>query len=394
MSHLRIHRYIVNEISVPALLGMVIFSFVLLLGRIPQLTELIINKGVPALDIVELFAYLLPTFFSVTVPLAFLLGILIAFGRMSADSEYIALKASGVSLWALIKPVAVLALLFSLLTAGNTMIVEPASKSAFRSKLFEIATGSISVSVKPGVFNDDFPGIVLYARGVDERRRVMQDVFISDERIATGEVIITAREGRIISDPRTEHLTLRLHEGDIHRQATGSGQDSYQTISFTTYDINLDFSQQLDDSQRRRSRSELSSAELWQQLSALPSGREKNRLQAEFHERIVIACAPLVLILIGIPLGLQSQRSGKGAGFALALVIFLIYYILLSFAGTLADEEIVPAAIILWLPNLVFVLTGGFFLYRTAIERPVTIHLLLWRRLLKGFNPKPPGGAQ
>ncbi|MFN2352863.1 MAG: LptF/LptG family permease, partial [Kiritimatiellia bacterium] len=95
MSQQRIHRYILREISVPTIMSLLIFSFVVLLGRIPRLTEMIINKGVPALDIIALFAFLLPTFLSVTVPLSFLLGILLAFGRFSADSEYIAMKASG-----------------------------------------------------------------------------------------------------------------------------------------------------------------------------------------------------------------------------------------------------------------------------------------------------------
>lgn len=373
-------------------MSLLIFSFVIVLGRIPRLTELIINKGVPALDILELFAYLLPTFLSVIVPLSFLLGILLAFGRFSADSEYIALKASGISLYSMIRPVALLAFLFALLTGAITLIIEPASKTAFRNKVFEIASRSINVSVKPGVFNDEFPGIVLYTQGLDERLGIMQDVFISDERNAGTPTTITAKEGLFINDPENLLLTLRLRNGDIHRQPGDKQQDTYQTISFVNYDINLDFTEQLNQGQRNRSRSELSWAELNQAIQSADPGKPRYRLQAELHERIVIACAPLVLILIGIPLGLQSQRSGKGAGFALALMVFLVYYILLSFAGTLADKGLLPAAQILWLPNLVFIAGGSFFLYRAAGERPVLIHLLLWRRLVK-LVTRPRRGA-
>lgn len=394
MSNWRIHRYILREISIPTLMSLLIFSFVILLGRIPRLTEMIISKGVPALDILELFAYLMPTFFSVTVPLSFLLGILLAFGRFSADSEYIALKASGISLYSMVRPVALLALMFTLLTAAITLIIEPASKSAFRSKIFQIASTSLNVSVKPGVFNDDFPGLVLYAQGLDERVGIMRDVFISDERNSSAPTVITAREGLFISNASSMLLTLRLRNGDIHRQPSEAGQDTYQTISFNNYDINLDFSAAVEQGQRRVSRSELSVMELWQAIRATDPGSQRYRLEAELHERIVIACVPLILILIGIPLGLQSQRSGKGAGFALALAVFLVYYVLLSFAGTLADKGILPAAVIMWLPNLVFLAGGSFFLYRAAVERPVHLHLVLWNNLTRLVTRHHRGGPR
>lgn len=375
------------------MMSLLIFSFVVLLGRIPRLTEMIISKGVPATDIIALFAFLMPTFLSVTVPLSFLLGILLAFGRLSADSEYIALKASGISLYSMVIPVAFLALFFTLVTATITLLIEPASKSALRAKIFDIASTRLNVSVKPGVFNGDIPGIVLYAQGVDERQGIMRDVFISDERNNSTPTTITAREGLFISNADTLVLTLRLRNGEIHRQPGSSEQDTYQTISFNNYDINLDFSERLSQGQRSRSRGELSWTELNQAIQATAPGKQRYRLEAELHERIVIACAPLVLILIGIPLGLQSQRSGKGAGFALALVVFLVYYVLLSFAGTLADKGILPAAVILWLPNLVFLAGGSFFLYRAASERPVQIHLQLWNKLL-GLLVRRPGGQQ
>ncbi len=390
MSSIRIHRYILREISAPTLLSLLIFTFVLLMGKIPRLAELIINKGVPAGEILQLFSCLLPTFFSVTIPLSFLLGILLAFGRFSADNEFIALKASGISLYSLVKPVFLLAIFFSLLTAWITISIEPASKTAFRSKLFQIASSNASVSVKPGIFNDEFNGIVLYTRGMDEARGIMQDVFISDEREGETPATVTAQQGRFISDPNQYSLTLRLSNGSIHRRPTEAKHASYQIISFTNYDINLDVGSQLSGSkQRHRSRSELSWTELNSAIDKASSDRSMFHLQVEKHERIVIAFAPLVLVLVGIPLGLQSQRSGKGAGFALALVTFLVYYVLLSFAGTVADKGFMPAAFILWLPNLCFLLGGAWFLHLTAIEKPFQLFNLpqrIWRQLQPRSN--------
>ena len=372
MSSLRIHRYILKEISLPVLLSLLIFTFVLLMGRIPRLTELVINKGVPVSEMLQLFSYLLPTFFSITVPLSFLLGILLAFGRFSADSEFIALKASGVSLYNLLKPVLILALACSLLTAWLTVSVEPAGKSAFRSKLFQIASSRASVGIRPGVFNDDFDGIVLYTRGMDERRGIMQNVFISDEREGETPATILAQQGQFIPDPDNYSMTLHLINGSIHRQPKGENKSTYQIVGFSNYNINLDMGNQLTAAEgRHRSRGELSWTEL--QAAQQNSKDEKNqlRLAVEKHKRIAIAFAPLVFALVGVPLGLQSNRSGKGAGFSLALATSLVYYLLLSIASTIAGKGLMPVAVAIWAPNICFLCGGSYFMHRTAIERPL-----------------------
>ena len=374
MSISRIHRYIVSEISVPILLSLLIFTFVLLMGRIPKLTELVISKGVPAVEIAQLFSYLLPTFFSITVPLSFLLGILLAFGRFSADSEFIALKASGVSLYYLLQPVLVMAILFSMLTAWLTISVEPAGKTAFRSKIFQIASSRASVGIRPGIFNDDFDGLVLYTQAMDDRQGIMQGVFISDEREGETPATIVARQGRFIPNPNNYSLTLRLNNGTIHRLPAKEKKSTYQIIGFSTYDVNLDLGKQLNSGQSRyRSRGELSWAELTQAESQANDKRTELRLSVEKHKRIAIAFAPLVFGLVGVPLGLQSNRSGKGAGFSLALGISLVYYLLLSISSTLAGKGMVPTAIALWLPNCCFLIGGSYFLHRTAIEQPMHI---------------------
>lgn len=377
MSILRIHRYISREICVPVTLSLLIFTFVLLMGRIPRLTELVVSKGVPASEILQLFSYLLPTFFSITVPLSFLLGILLAFGRLSADSEFIALKASGVSLYSLLKPVLLLAFVFSLATAWLTISVEPAGKAAFRGKLFQIASSRASVGIRPGIFNDDFEGLVLYTRAMDDRQGIMQDVFISDEREGTTPATIVAREGRFIPDPENYSLTLRLNNGSIHRRPANEKKSTYQIIGFSSYDVNLDIGKQMaTDTQRHRSRGELSWSELDQAAAAATSEQAGFRFSVEKHKRIAIAFAPLVFALVGVPLGLQSSRSGKGAGFAMALAISLIYYLLLSIASTLAGKGILPVGVALWLPNCCFLLGGSYFLHRTAIEQPMKIFSL------------------
>lgn len=363
MSAGRIHRYILKEITVPMKLGLVIFTFVLLMGRSLKLMELVINKGVPFGEIARLFLYLMPSFLVITIPLAFLLGILLGFGRLSSESEVIALKSSGVSLYTMLVPVLLVALVASGITAALTLVIEPRSNAAFRAQVFKIATSRASVGVKPMVFNDAFDGLTLYTSEIEDRSGRMKGVFISDERAGEAPAAIFAREGRIVSDPGALALTLRLEDGAIHRRLTGKKDGTYQIIDFSTYDINLGLGQNHGSAQKRpKKENELPVTELLAaRAGAAPA--EQKALTVGLHKRFILASAPLLFALIGVPLGIRSHRSGKGGGFALALAIFLVYYVLLSFGKTLAVEKGFPIVATLWAPNLLF-LAGGLTLLR------------------------------
>ena len=370
MSTTRIHRYFIKEIAVPTGLGLLIFTFVLLMGRILKLVEMVINKGVPFTETAKLFAYLLPAFLVITLPLALLLGILLGFGRLSTDSEIVALKSSGVSLYGMMKPVIALALLVCIATGALTLFLEPAGNSAFRNQVFQIATNRASIGIQPQVFNEEFDGLVLYTNELDERSGVMEGVFISDERVGSTPSVILAQRGRIISQREIQILTLRLENGTIHRQPTGEGQSTYQIIAFDSYDVNLNMGQHLPSSGSRRIKdSELTNAQILEARQKASTPAERNSYTVELHKRFILPLAPLVFALIGVPLGIQSHRSGRGGGFTLALIIFLIYYLLLSLAETLAIEGGLSPVPTLWLPTFLFLAGGAYLLHLAALER-------------------------
>lgn len=376
MATFRIQRYLLKETAFPMLLGLVVFTFVLLLGRLLKLVELVINKGIPLLDIAQLFLSILPSFLVLTIPLAFLLGVMLGFGRLSADREILALKSSGVSLYQMAKPILLLSLPACLLTAAMTLYLRPASETFFRQQLFDIAASHASVGLQPQVFNDEFDGLVLYANQIDDRSGIMRQVFISDERDSSAPTIIIAEKGRLISDSLNQKLLLRLEKGSMHRQPQSKGtsaeESTYQVLGFSSYDVNLDLEKQTTATkQRRRKNKEFSLAELYSAIETAPS-KKRQGLLAELHTRLVVPAAPLLFALLGVPLGIQPHRSGRGGNFALALGIFLCYYLLLSFADTLVADAGWPA-VALWIPNFCFLFSGLYLLHRAAIERPVTM---------------------
>lgn len=389
MSTTRIHRYIAREIAVPTLIGLLIFTFVLLMGRILKLVELVVNKGVPLGEILQLFAFLLPAFLVITIPLAFLLGVLLGFGRLSADNEVVALRASGIPIYGMLRPVLVLAVLFSITTGWLTLYGEPAGQTAFRDQVFEIASSRANVGILPRVFNDEFEGLVLYAGDIDERQGEMRGVFISDERIGATPAVILARQGRVISDQDKRILTLRLENGTIHRRPVDKKTDTYQVIGFTTYDINLNMGQQLGDgSSRQKKLREFPLPELWTKLQNAQTAEDRRPLTVELHKRFALPLAPIVFALLGVPLGIRSQRSGKGGGFAVALVIFMAYYICATFAETLALESGFPPMPTLWIPNLLFLTAGLLLLQRASSERSFPDLERLWQRIRSWRRPR------
>jgi len=371
MSALRINRYILKEIIFPSIMGIVVLTFVLLMGRILPLMEMVINKGIPLIEILKLFLFLLPAFLVITLPLAFLLGILVGLGRLSADNEIIALKSSGFGLSRIARPIMFASILVCLLTAMLTLILEPAGNTAFREKIFEIASSRASVGIQPGIFNREFDDLVLYASGIDQLSGTLQGVLISDERDPSLSATIIASKGRTISDPASGVLALRLENGTIHRSPSSSQSDApYQVIRFETYEINLNMGNQLTTTEKKsKKEKDLSLLELYHSYLETINPHERALYSTELHKRLTLPLAPFLFALVGIPLGIQSHRSGKGSGFAKALLIFLVYYLFFSFAQTLSVEGKGGGWILLWLPSVFFSIGGGILLRQASREK-------------------------
>jgi len=372
MGSWRLNRYIMRELASPFFLGLCILTAVLLLGRFVRLAEMVISKGVPPLEAVKLFLYLVPSFLSLCLPFAFLLAIILAYGRLSADGELVAMKATGFGMRELLGPVLLFALPVCLLTAVVSLHLQPLSYHAFRNQVFSIMGSRAHVGLQERIFIEEFDDIIIYANGLKDRSGQMRGVFIQDRRIEKQPSVILAERGRILSDPATRTLSLRLEDGAIHRTPQGLTSPTYQTIAFDRYDVNLEMGHQAESLESRSKKDkELSLRELKQRIDGAESPELRNRYRSALHKRYAHPLAPLVFALIGVPLGMTSNRSGKGGGFTLALLVFLAYYLCMSMAEALATGGQVPAILALWLPNLLLLALGVVLVYRAATEKPL-----------------------
>jgi lipopolysaccharide export system permease protein len=363
----RLDRYIFREILAPFVLGVAAFTFILLIARILKLVELVINRGVPVVDTIKLFSYLLPFFLEVTVPTAMLLAVLMALGRLSADSEIIALRASGISLPQIARPVAAFVMLAWAMTTLLSLYVRPWGQAAMRRTMYEVAKNRATAGLTSDVFNDDFEKLVIYVDDIDPATNLMRRVVIADGRSPGARSTLFAREGRLVPNEGERKLVLRLYNGSMH--TFGRADTSYHKTDFAEYDVRLDLSALQDGAQRETDASELTFSELRAAIVVKrAAGENAGEELLELHRKFSIPFACVVFGFLGTALGIQPVRAVRSRGFALSLATTFCYYLFLTGGETLAKNGTVHAATALWLPNVVFGAAGVYMFFVNSRE--------------------------
>lgn len=367
-----LHRYVFLQILAPFAAGLALFTFILLIARIMKLVEMVVNRGVPALEILRVFSYILPAFLEVTVPMALLLACLLACGRLSADSEITAMKAAGLSLYQIAAPIAAFAGLVFVLSLFLSLYARPWGNSALKTAIFDLARTRATVGLKEHVFNDEFKGLVIYVEKIEPPGSNLRRILISDRRQAGEENTVVAKRGVLVTHEDTRSVNLRLFDGVIFTNR--DSEQGYHKTDFNTYDVNLNLSEALGQMEtREREPSEMPLRELLGAVSAERARGEPGREErVELARRFSIPFAALVFAVIGVPLGLQPVRAVRSRGLAVSLVVILSYYLMLSAAETLATQGKAPIALAMWTPNIVLASIGTVLFFRQAqeISRP------------------------
>ncbi|MEI6703041.1 MAG: LPS export ABC transporter permease LptF [Deltaproteobacteria bacterium] len=364
--------YIIREIASLFLLGICVFTLVLLMGRLIKLTELVISRGVSLVDVSRMILYLMPSFLVFTIPMAFLLAVLLAFGRLSADNEITVIKSSGISLLQIMPPVLVCALVAVMMTLAASMVGIPWGNSAFKELSFKVLKQNVSATIREKVFWDEIPGMILYTEHYDDQSRTLQGVIIHDGRNPERQMTIFARDGVVTGGFDRQLLRLSLKSGSIH--AAGKGNE-YRLVTFGEYIMTV--GAQGGAVALGRNELDMNVAELRSQIAdnATPL-TTRMKMLSELHGRYAFPFASLVFAFIAVPLGIQNRRSGKSAGFSVSIGILLAYYLILSFFRTLAEKGGIPPFIALWLPNMVFLGIGWYLLRMSSLERALPIPAL------------------
>jgi lipopolysaccharide export system permease protein len=362
-------RYIFHEMLTAFTVGVVTFTFVLMMNKILRLVELIVNKGVPTAVVLQLFLYILPYSLEVTIPMATLLGCLAAYGRMAADNEITALKVTGLSLYRLIVPALAFGIAAYLLTTYISINLLPYSNRAFKNLVYQTTRLRATAGLQEGVFNSDFPGRTIYVHRLHQESGTLEGVFIVDSRDPKELKVFIAREGRIASDPDRLRVLMELRDGSTH-MAPADSPGRYRILNFGAQNLDLDIGNAFSDPvDRPLGEQELTIGELRERAARLRAdGKNYRPPLVQMHKKVAIPVACLLFGLVGPPLGIRVRRGGRAASLVISIGFALGYYVLIVAGEGLGTRGYLPPAWAMWLPNAILAAVGGYLLVSGAQE--------------------------
>jgi len=371
-------RGIFREVASSAILGAILFTFVLFLQRVGRLFEILVRSTAPPVTVAHLFALAIPFTFTFTLPLGVLVGVLIALSRMSSDGEITAMRAAGVPSRKVIAPVLTFATLATIVTAAATLWLTPYSTWRTYKILNQVVAAELTAEVQPRVFEENFPNRIVYVSEVIPgtlthwRNVFIADLTPSEERKkddhdhGDGPRITVASEAIAVPDVARNVIQMSLNNGvsydvgkDITQYFTTDAPKEEQILEATK-----------PNEVHAKDFIDMDTVPLYRIAYHDPTLDPDKRIEAriELHQRLALPPACFLLALIGIPLGVSSRKGGKSSAFVLTVALAFIYWMGMLGANGLAKQHKLPVGVAVWIPNAVFALIGIVLLAR--LERP------------------------
>ncbi|MFZ2491673.1 MAG: LPS export ABC transporter permease LptG [Thermoanaerobaculia bacterium] len=417
-------RYILREMVGPTALGFLFYTSIILMQTLFSMAGLIIKRSLAIEDVGRLLLYSIPNIVVMTLPMSLLFGILIAVGRLSADSEIIALRALGISTRQIYRPVFLFSFLMFVLNLYLMNFLVPRGNTHFKSLEAELVTSAVENEVKPRVFHDEFENLVIYIEDVDQATGQWKGVFVADNRSeladpatptpqaivdrsaegrendasgslgrSEGQHVIVAKAGSLAVVKPGNAIWMNLQGAQTHFWSP-SRPDRYDLSRTPSQRILLPSSgAEISAARRERHLKELSLRELIDRQRELRGSVEErvayNRAKLEIHKKFAIPFACIAFGVLGLPLGITNRRGGKSSGFSLSIAIILFYYVLLNNGEQLAAAGRIPAFLAMWTPNIVLLGIGLYLLARANRDIGAQKQGGRFARLLARFQSQP-----
>ena len=373
-------RYISGEILSHAVIGGVIFTFILFMKELPHILEMVVHNSSTFSSVVEVVLFMLPNFFMVTIPMAVLVGVLLGLSRLAADSEIIAMRASGLGIGYFVRVASIVAIAGTLLGLFNSLYVAPRANQAIL-EMDKALAMQASYEIEPRVFDEDFHNFVLYVQDVRSGTGAAnwRQVFMADTTDPAAPQVTTAASA-IVANDSSQELLMRLRDGSRHETVAGQPQQ-YNISTFDFTDMPLAASQQSEGHLGRMDTAIY--ALRMNELRARTRGPEGKRYLIEMHKRFAYPVACLVLMLVAVPLGVTSRRGGKSSAWVATLALVVVYYSLSLIGIALAKQNWISAFLAVWMANLLFAAGGLFLLWQMASGGRVLNVISTWTSRLQ-----------
>ncbi len=403
-----ISRAIFKEVFTSAMLGTLLFVFVLFLRTIERLSTLLVKVSAPGPVVAKLFLYALPSTIPFALPLGVLVGILIGLSRMSADSEITAMRAAGISSKTVARPVLLFAFCALVCTALASLWLTPLSLHLESKVARNFAAAQLTGAIESRIFDEQFPNTVLYVGNVQTvgKQIIWHQVFIADvtppnelqqqgkDRGAGPRIIVAqqaiphadAANNRIILDMKNFRSSERDKEGKVITTAAPNQVEALQA-------------QKQEDLQVNKTVQEMDTGPLYKMVYRRHNLSRDDYVDAaiELHQRFALPLACVLLALVGIPLGISSRKGGKSTAFVMTVLLAFLYYLGYIALIGMAKKGSLPVPVAVWTPDAIFAIVGVFLLSR--LEKPGDQDLAAWaqgwvQRIATKFKNLQTGSAQ
>ena len=363
-----LHSHVVAEFLGPFFSCVFGLLMLFIVGRgLIQMADFIFNKSVDAVLVVQLLLYSLPFMLIFIIPMSVLVATLMMFRRLSTDNEIIALRASGVGIGNIAKPLFAVGLVLSLCTLILSDRIASESHYNYRLLLARIGLENPAAALEEGTFIKKFKNFVIFIYEIDRNR--LKGIRIYQPQEGRAARTIVAQKGELISIPERGIIKLKLVHGTSDEPDPKDPTKLYK-LNFKTYDLPLNITDLKEsDKQPGKKPKDMTIHELQDEIERLGQDGIKATyaLSTEIHNKIAMAFSCLTFLLIGIPLGVTTRRSDRSMSFGIGLVVLTIYWTLLIGGKALAQKGLVPPLLSLEFSNLVLG-AFGFFLFRRLVK--------------------------
>ena len=380
-------RYILGEILSHTLIGCALFTFILFMRELPHILDMVVRNSSTFASVMEVVVFLLPNFFMVTIPMAVLVGVLLGLSRLAADSEIIAMRASGLGIGYFVRVSAIVAVGGTLIGLFNSLYVAPRANQGILD-LDKMLASQATYEIQPRVFYEDFRDKVLYVQNVISGTGAAnwRQVFMADITDLGEPKITTAASATVVSYSPQE-LLMRLRNGTEHDPVSGH-PEQYNISTFAIDDLPFTANQQNEGHLGRLDTAiyALPMKELLERTHR-PDGKS---FQIELHKRFAYPAACLVLMLVGVPLGVTSRRGGKSSAWVFTILLVILYYSMSLVGIAMGRQNWIPTFLAVWSANILFAAGGIFLLWQMASGSQVFGAITGWTARTPKLNADAP----
>jgi len=374
-----INRYLLKEMIPPFAINLLFFTFIFLMTKILEITDLIVNYRAGLLDVMFMLIYSMPFFLEFIIPMSIMMAVLLTFLRMSGDNEIIALRSCGMSIYRFLPPVLFFCFFGFLLTGFVGIWGMPWGNRSFKKLAVSVAETSIHAGFKERTFNSSFDGLTLYVNRIEAKNKEFIDVFIEEKRSSGHVNTVISPKGILYKDPGKPVFHLRLFDGMINQLDLKNR--TVRTVHFDEYEINLDLKPEIaGKTYRKKNIEEMSLAEL-KQFTETAMNKDERYFTSlmRYYEKFSIPVACFALGILALPLGLQSRTERRSLGIVTGMVLFFAYYLMLSIGWSFGESGVYPPIIGMWAPNVATTGIGVFLFIRASKDRPVRIDFITYK---------------